>query len=155
MNPALGEIGGGPDVALPASLLKISSIDHRLWIGGRQDVVHSVAAGAIRRYFRSELRSQSVVAGLVTTYAFAGNAKLLRQGHALVTLGAAFGSNCGRRDSAGLFKRDLDVVNAMAIGAYRCARNTSRHGLTMYARGKFLRFALMALTAGSWNVDFE
>ena len=155
MNPAPGKVGGSTDVTLPARLRQISGIDHRLRIGRGQNVVNPMTARTIRDYFRSELRSQSVVAGLVTADTFARYAKLLRECNPFMTLSAALGAYRDRRRPGILLKRHFDIVNAVAIGADRRARNAPSNRLAVDARREFVRFSFVALPTGPGNVDFE
>src|SRR5438067_13303055 len=54
-----------------------------------------------------------------------------------------------------VIKRHRDIVNAMTVGAHGRTRDSARHGLTMNALRKLVRFSAMTLTAGAGNVDFR
>ena len=114
--------------------------------------MNSVAASAVGNDFRSQLGGKSVVAILVTADASAGDAELLSQRHALMTLGAALGSNS--RIDTGSFRWGLDLVNAMTVGAGWRSGHTSQHSLTVNTLHKLGALSLVALTAGSRNIDF-
>ena len=77
MDFALGKVNARADVALPTGLRQVLRTNHRPWIGRRQDVMDTVATGAISDDFRSQLRSQTVITVFVTTDASARDAEFL------------------------------------------------------------------------------
>ena len=94
-----------------------------------------------------------MIAVLVTADTPAGDAELLSQRHAFMTLGAALSSNC--RGSRGLSVRGgVDFVNAMAVSAGRRSGHAAQDGLTVNTLHKLRALTLVTLPASRWDVNF-
>src|SRR4029079_2130195 len=96
-----------------------------------------------------------MIAVLITRGPAAGNAKLLRERDAFVTLRAASGSESLRGLRRGRIDVRLDAVNPVTIRADRRARYTARDCFSMYALIVFIRDVRMTLPAGLRYVRFE
>lgn len=154
MDLARGEVRACAHMTLPTRLRQIRRMDHRLRIRRGQDVVNAVATRAICYYTRSHSRCQAVIAVLVTTHAFAGDAKLLRESYAFMAVCASLSGN-GTRHSCGCpFDRRDDVVNPVTISANRRARHTTQHRLPVNALHELRGLSLVTLAASRWYVDF-
>jgi hypothetical protein len=71
-------------MALAAGVDQVRLIDGALRVSGRQDVVHTVAAGAIRDRVRAALRREAVIARQVGAGATAFHAELAGKTNAFV-----------------------------------------------------------------------
>lgn len=94
-----------------------------------------------------------MIAVFVTTDTSARDSEFLSQSHALMTFRARVGryrSRCSRR---GLIEWHLDVVDAVTVCAYRRARHSPRHGLSVNALNELVGFCLVTLAASRRNVD--
>ena len=109
--------------------------------------MHTVTACAIGNDFRSELRSQSVIAVAITADASTRHAEFLRQRHAFMTLGTAFGRHCRRCHCRIAFERHSDVVDAVTVRAHGRARNSPSDRLTVNALHEFVGFGAVTLVA--------
>src|SRR5205807_4701260 len=123
--------------------------------GRWQNVVHTVTACAIGNDFRSELRSQSVIAVAITADASTRHAEFLRQRHAFMTLRAAIGPDARRNRILGSIKRHQDVVYAVAVGTDGRTTHAASQSLPVNTLHEFVGFGSMALAARVRNVDFR
>ena len=88
---AVGEVHGSQReflgyslVAFAAGGVEVGVIDGGARIARRQDVVHSVATGAVCRNHRAAFGGEAVIAVHVGGDAIAGHAEFLREAHAFV-----------------------------------------------------------------------
>ena len=114
----------------------------------------AVTTRAVGHDFRSHFRRQAVIAVFVTADAIAGDTKLLCQGYSLVALCTTVRRYCRRRRRGARIVRHGDVVNAVAIGANRRARDAADDGLAVNTLKELGRFGLMTLATGRGDIDF-
>ena len=84
VHPCLRKFLRHAFVALSAGRIQIRLVDRRVRIARRKNIVHPVAARAVRRNHRSAFSCQPVIAVKVTRNLVPRNPELLRQTHALM-----------------------------------------------------------------------
>src|ERR1041385_3382545 len=114
-----------------------------------------MTARAVRHDFRSELRSQSVIAVAITADAPARHTELLRPRHALMTFRAAIGSDARRDRVLRSIKRHQDVVYAVTVGADGRATDAASQSLPVDTLHELVGFGAMTLAARVRNIDFR
>ena len=92
-----------------------------------------------------------MVTVLVTSYPIAGHAKLFGESDSLMTACASVGADRSSCDT--VLNRVLDVVNTMAVSAYRRTRNSTDHRLTVDALHEISAFLPVTLAACTGDVD--
>ena len=148
-----GELLGNALVALAAGSVEVGGVDGGARIAGRQDVVNAVATGAVGDDDRTALRSEAVVAVVISGDAVADDAELLGEAHALMTAGAGVAREVLAGDRGVGIAGRLDGVDAVAIGADGGERVAARDGLAVNALGEDGLHAGVALAAGAGDVE--
>src|SRR6266496_2661535 len=152
---AQGKFLGDSGVALAAGVDQVVAGDGGTGIAGGQNVVDTVAAGAVGNDVGAALGGKSVVAGKVGAGAAALDAKLLRQAHAFVAAGAGGAGEILRGDRGVGIEMRFDGVNAVAIGADRGQRVAASHRLAVNALHEPLFHRAVALGASGRDVELE
>lgn len=96
-----------------------------------------------------------MIAVFVARDASTRNAELLRKRHAFMTLRTAIGPHGCRRLLRIAIERHDDVVNAVTVGADRCARDAANDRLAVHALDELVGFAAVAFAARVRDVDFR
>src|SRR5437588_13075152 len=115
--------------------------------------MHTVTTCAIGNDFRSELRSQSVIAVAITADASTRHAEFLRQRHAFRTLRAAIGPDARRNRVLGSIKRHQDVVYAVAVGTDGRTTHAASRSLPVNTLHELVGFSATALGGRRVHVD--
>ena len=141
------------DMTLPARLRQIVCTDHRLGIGGGQDVVNAVTTSAVRNYFRTPSGCEAMVTITITTDTFTRNSEFLRKRHAFVAACAGVGGHCCRSVATRLFDRRPNAVDAVTVGTNWRSRYATRDSLSMNTLHELCALTLVALTTRGRDVD--
>ncbi len=139
-------------MALAAGLGEVGVIDGRARIGGGQNVVDAVTAGAVCDRVRADFRCHAVIAGEVRRNSAAGHAKFFRQSHAFVARRAGV-LHIGCGDGRVRVLWSLDGVNAVTIGADRGLPVAAGNGRAVDALHVLLLDVIVTLGAGGRNVE--
>ncbi len=138
-------------VTLAAGRVQMRLVDRRSRIARRQNIVHAMAARAIRSHHRTALGSQPVVAVKVAVHSVSRHAKLLRKPHAFVAARAGIARKILLRDwRVGIHWR-FDGVNPVAVRAHRSQLIATRNRLPVNALIECVFNLRVALAAGGRN----
>ncbi len=128
-----GETRPRAGVALAAGPRQVPWVDGGLRIRRRQNVMHAVAARAVRHRLGPRLGGQPVVGRVEADQPVRGHAEFARQPHIAMAAPAGLANVGGVHWRSRVAGFD-DVVLAVAVGTQRGLRDSARHGLPMYAR---------------------
>src|SRR4029077_20632971 len=155
MYPAKGEFFGHAGMAPSARVHKVSAVDGGAWIARGQDIVNSVATGAIGHDLGSQPRSQPMIARQVGAGSMPLDAEFLGEPHTLMAPGASHTREVRRRDRRIWINMSFDGMDTVAIGADWCRSVAPRDRLAVDTLGEFLLHLGMALRTGGGHVEFE
>ena len=145
------ELRVGSRMALPARLRQVGVVDRGTRVARREDVVHSVATGAIRDSRRADLGRHAVIACEVRRNTVPGNPKLRRELHAGMTCGTRSAHIAGGHRRVWIV-RCLDGVDSVAVGADRRLPIAFRQRRTVNALNVLALDVGVALAAGRWHI---
>lgn len=143
VNPTEGEVGAAAGMALAARLDQIGGVDRGRRIGGREDVVPAVAAGAVGGPGRSPLGGESVIAVEEGVDLRAPDAEPGVEPFRSMAAAADLFGDLDRRGGAQV----LDLMLGMAVNAGGRVASALGGSLPVHARLQLRGFLEVTLTA--------